>query len=95
MLELIFPLLILVIAKMRYGIRWIRSKFTRNSLSTFYVVSWAFYGALTVQLIMLIMTGWRIFSTFAKVVCGLTMNASIISWVFLTMHMKFVDRMHF
>lgn len=48
LLELLFPLFLLLFAKMWVGVRWIRLKFTRNALSTFYVVSMAFYGSLVV-----------------------------------------------
>ena len=48
LLYLILPLLIMLIAKTYFGIRWIKLRFTRNALSTFYVVSMAFYFALVV-----------------------------------------------
>ena len=85
----------MLIAKTYFGVRWIRSKFTRNALSTFYVVSMAFYWALVVQQIMILMTGWRVFSTGFKVECIALSNACIINWVFLSMYMNYVDRMHF
>ena len=95
LLYLILPLLIMLIAKTYFGVRWIRLKFTRNALSTFYVVSMAFYFALVVQQIMILTTGWEVFSTIYKVECIAMMNGCIINWVFLHMHMNYVDRMHF
>ena len=44
---------------------------------------------------MVIATGWRVFSIKAKVWSLLFVNACVVSWTFLTMHIKFVDRMHF
>ena len=44
---------------------------------------------------MVIATGWRVFSIKAKLYSLLFVNACVVSWTFLTMHIKFVDRMHF
>ena len=46
LLTVIFPIFMLLFGKMWVGVRWIRLKYSRNSLSTFYVVSFAFYFAM-------------------------------------------------
>ena len=95
LLYIIFPLMLLLFFKMWYGLRWMRLKFARNALSTFYIVSFSFYFAFFFQMVMILMTGWKTFSVNVKVWLFLGLNSAVVNWVFLHMQIKFIDRIHY
>ena len=45
---IMLPLTIFLIVKMLYGLRWIRAGYTRPTLSTYFMYSWAFYTSFMV-----------------------------------------------
>ena len=93
--RLMIPVIVVLYYKTYKGLLWIRRRFTRAAMQTYYMMSIAFYASYFAQGTFLMLFTWNVYRWNFKSL--LMFNLCVIPplWIIVVLNMRFLDRQAF
>ena len=87
-----FPLAVMLVYKTYYGLRWVKLKFTRPALQSYFQISWAFYTAFFIQTFYIMIFTWPIFSNTNRALLTMQIACCPPFFILMQLHMIYEDK---
>ena len=87
---ILFPIFIILCAKVYNGLRMVYNRFSRPTFMTYYVTSWSFYGSFLMQMTLIWLCSYNLLRFWVNVVAVTGIVNLIPAWVFMNIHMKLI-----
>ena len=78
--------------KTAMGIRWIKMKFKRTAMQTYYSLSISYYAAFVIQGSYLLIFTWNAFNNYIRGLFVYSIVICVPAAILLTIYMKWIDR---